>query len=78
MDANKHSSSNFVVSISFRKSVVSLRYERSFLTCGCNHRFTNWDMCSVILLQLDTIGLIPHRIFVNFFSENKVWMCGFD
>ena len=30
MDANKHLSGNFVVSISFRKSVVSLRYEEVF------------------------------------------------
>ena len=60
MDAiNKHFSGNFVFSISFRKSVVSLRYEGNFLTCGCNHLSTNWDMRSVILLQLDTIGLIP-------------------
>ena len=37
MDAiNKHFSGNFVVSISFRKSVVSLRYEGNFLTCGYN------------------------------------------
>ena len=27
--------------------------------CGCNQRSTNWDMGSVLLLQLDTIGLVP-------------------
>ena len=59
MDANRHFSGSFVVSISFRKSVVSFRYEGSFLTCGCSHLSTNWDMRSVMLLQLDTIGLIP-------------------
>ena len=31
----------------------------------------NWDMGSVILLQPDTIGLIPHGILVNFFQEVK-------
>ena len=30
-----------------------------FFTCGCSHLSTNCDMGSVILLQLDTIGLIP-------------------
>ena len=29
------------------------------LNVGCNHRSANWDMGSVILLQLDTIDLIP-------------------
>ena len=36
MDANKYFSGSFVVLISFRKPDVSLRYEGSFLTCGCN------------------------------------------
>ena len=59
MDANTHFSGRFLVSISFRESDVSSRYEGSFLTCGCNHLSTNWDIRSVILLQLDMIGLIP-------------------
>ena len=59
MDANTHFSGSFLVSISFRESDVSLRYEGSFLTCGCNHLSTNWDIRSVILLQLDMRGLIP-------------------
>ena len=33
MDANKHFSCRFVVSINFRKSVVSLRYEEVYLQC---------------------------------------------
>ena len=49
-------SGSFLVSIS---SDVSLRYEGSFLTCGGNHLSTNWDIHSVILLQLDMRGLIP-------------------
>ena len=59
MDANKHFSGSFVVLISFRKPDVSLRYEGSFLMCGCNHPSTKWDTPSDILLQLDMIGLIP-------------------
>ena len=58
----------FLVSISFRNSVMSLRYEGSFFTCGCNHRSTNWDIGSVILLQIDTVGLIPIGFF---FQEIK-------
>ena len=68
MDANRHLSGNCVVLINFKNSIVSLRYEVSFFTYGCNHRSTNWDMGSVMLLQLDTIGL---RVFVNFFQEIK-------
>ena len=37
----------------------SFRFEGSFFTCDCSHRSTNWDMGFVMLLQLDTIGLIP-------------------
>ena len=48
-----------MVSINLRNSVESFRYERRFFTCGCSHLSTNWDMGSVILLQLDTMGLIP-------------------
>ena len=54
---------SLVVSINFRNSVVSFRYEGRFFTCGCNHLSANWDMGSVILLQLDTIGLIPMGFF---------------
>ena len=63
IDASMHSGGSFVVSISFRNSVVSFRYEGRFLTYGCNHWSTNWDMVSVMLLQLDTIGIIPIGFF---------------
>ena len=71
MDASRQLWGDFVVSISFKNSVEFFRYEGRFFTCGCNHRSTNWDMGSVILLQLDMIGLIP----IGFFSKNIVWMC---
>ena len=40
-----------------------------FFTCGCNHQSTNWDMGSVMLLQLDTIGLIPIGFLWIFFKK---------
>ena len=69
MDASKQLWGSFVVSISFKNSVESFRYEGRFFTCGCNHRSTNWDMGSVMLLQLDTIGLIPIRFLWIFFKK---------
>ena len=69
MDASRHFSGIFVVSISLRKSIESLRYEGSFFMCGCNQRCTNWDMGSVMLLQLDTIGLIPIGVLWIFFKK---------
>ena len=59
MDASKQFEGIFMVSINLRNSVESLRYEGRFFTCGCSHLSTNYDMGSVIPLQLDTIGLIP-------------------
>ena len=50
MEASRQLWGRFVVSISFRNSVESFRYEKRFFTCGCNHRSTNWDMGSVMLL----------------------------
>ena len=43
-------------------------------TCGCNHRSTNWDMGSVMLLQLDTIGLIPIGFLWIFFKKYSLDM----
>ena len=37
--------------------------------CGCSHLSTNWDMGSVMLLQLDTIGLIPIGFLWIFFKK---------
>ena len=59
MDARKQCVGSFVVSISCTKSVESFRYDGSLFTSGCSHLSTNWDMGSVILLQLETMGLIP-------------------
>ena len=40
-------------------SVESFRYEGSFCISGWSHLSVKLDMDSVMLLQLDTIGLIP-------------------
>ena len=57
MDTRKQSGGTVCVSTN---SIESYRYERSFFTYGWNHLSTNWDIqCSVMLLQLDTMGLIP-------------------
>ena len=55
VDASKQFEGIFMVSINLR----TLRYEGRFFTCSCSHLSANWDMGSVILLQLDTIDLIP-------------------
>ena len=55
-----------MVSISFKNSVEFFRYEGSFFLHVVVT--TNWDMVSVILLQLDTVGLIH-------IGKNIVWMC---
>ena len=68
MDASKQFEGIFMVSINLRNSVEFLRYEGSFFTCGCSHLSTNCDMSSVILLQLDTIGLI-HMGFLRIFFK---------
>ena len=73
IDAKRQVLGNSVVSISLRNSVVSLRYDGSLFTCGCSHLSTNWDKGSVMLLQLDTIGLITgglHNSNHAFFYES--------
>ena len=69
MDASRQLWGNFVVSISFKNSVGSFTYEGRFFTCGCSHRSTNWDMGLVMLLQLDTMGLIPIGFLWSFFKK---------
>ena len=69
MEASIQFESIFVVFINLRNSVESFRYEGRFLTCGRSHLSTNWDMGSVILLQLDTMGLIPIGFSWIFFKK---------
>ena len=47
----------FLLGLENRSYLLDMRV--IFFTCGCNHQSTNWDMGSIMLLQLDTIGLIP-------------------
>ena len=49
----------------FMKSVVSFRYG-GFLTYGWS---TNWEIRSVMLLQIDTMGLIPIECLCTFFIK---------
>ena len=54
----------------------TFRYNRRFFTCGCSHLSTNWDMGSVMLLQLDTIACVLFPFgFYGFFSKNIILMC---
>ena len=59
IDASIHSFGNLVFSMSFINSLESCMYEGSCLTYGWSQWSTNADMFSVMLSQLDTIGLIP-------------------
>ena len=51
--------------------------EGSFRTCGCSHVSTNCDTFSVILLQLDTVGLTCSLEFCGFSLGSKAWVSGF-
>ena len=56
MDANLQFVGGLNCSIWFMNSVVSFIYEGKLVTDGCSHLSTNWDIFSVILSQLETIG----------------------
>ena len=60
---------SWVVSIWLINSVVSLIYEGRFLTYGCSHLSTNWDIFSVMLSQLETVGRIPIGFLWIFFRK---------
>ena len=59
IDASTHSLFIGVISIRLMKSVVSLIKDGNDFMIGCSQMSTNWEMFSVILLTLETIGLIP-------------------
>ena len=44
IEANLHLVGSWVDSICLINSVVSLTYEGRFLTYGCSHLSTNWDI----------------------------------
>ena len=69
MDARILLAGSGVPSTSLMNSVESFRYEGSFFTNGWSHLSTNCDMGSVILLQLDTIGLMPIGFLCIFFRK---------
>ena len=69
MEASRLLAGSGVVSIRFMKSVESFRYEGSCFTYGWSHVSTNCEIRSVMLLQLDTIGLMPIGFLCIFFKK---------
>ena len=68
-----------VFEISLTKFLVSWMYDGSSLTIGCSQWSTNLEMFSVMLLTLETIGLIPIgflRIFLRKYSLAVLCDCG--
>ena len=59
MEANRMLVCSGVFSITFMKSLESFMCDGSCFTYGCSHLSTNCEIFSVMLLQLDTIGLMP-------------------
>ena len=58
----------FVFEMSSTKLLVSLMKDSSF-TIGCSQWSTNFEMFSVMLLTLETIGLIPMGFLCIFFRK---------
>ena len=63
IDASMQFVGGFICSIWFMNSVVSFTYDGKLSTYCCSHLSTNWDILSVMLSQLETIGWIPIGIF---------------
>ena len=79
MDANLQFVRGLSCSIWFMNSVVSFIYEGKLVTYGCSHLSTNWDIFSVILSQLETIGRMPVGflcIFLRKYNFDVLWFCG--
>ena len=66
MDASIQFVGDFICSIWFMNSVVSFTYECKHFTYDCSHLSTNWDILSVMLSQLETIGRTPIGFCVSF------------
>ena len=50
-----------------------------YIIYGCSHLSTNWDICSVTLSRLETIGRIPIGflcIFLRKYSLDVLWFAG--
>ena len=79
IDASMQFDGNFSLSIVLIKEVESCMYDGSGFTYGCSQWSTSADMFSVILPQLDTIGLMPGGFLWNFFrkySLEVLWVSG--
>ncbi len=73
MVASRHSPLIGVDSIRLMKSVVSLMKDSSDFIIGCSQMSTNWEMFSVTLLTLETIGLTPMGLLCIFFRKYYSW-----
>ena len=80
IDASLQFVGSFNCSIWFMNSVgLSHNYEGRRCTYGCSHLSTNWDIRSVMLSQLETIGRIPIGflcIFLRKYSLDVLWFVG--
>ena len=79
MDASLQFVGGLSCSIWFMNSVVFFIYEGKLVTYGCSHLSTNWDIFSVILSQLETIGQMPIGflcIFLRKYNFDVLWFCG--
>ena len=77
IDASMQFGGNFSLSIVLIKEVESCMYDGSCFTYGCSQWSINADMFSVILPQLDTIGLMPGGflwIFFKKYSLDVLWV----
>ena len=79
IEASLHLVGKVVCSMRFMNSVVSLMYEGRFCTYGCSHLSTNCDIFSVMLSQLETMGLFPIGVLCIFFRKynlDVLWFVG--
>ena len=78
IEASIQSSGRAVVSSRLMKSVVSLMNDGSVCTYCCSQVSMNLDIFSVMLLQLDTIGLMLIGFLCIFFKKyNREVLCFF-
>ena len=78
MEASKMLLGSGVFSIKFMKSLESFMCDGSCFTYGCSHLSTNCEIFSVMLLQLDTIGLVLIGFLCIFFKKYSLDVRGFS
>ena len=79
IDVSMQFGGNFSLSIVLIKEIESCMYDGSCFTYGCSQWSINADMFSVMLPQLDSIGLMPGGflwIFFKKYSLDVLWVSG--